>query len=611
MKYVFHSFFTANCGLDRLNFTVSNDEQSRNGPQAILESPFTLPKGNINISVNTLKSLDDLINFDDDDDDLLSSLQSYKDHMRKLKVAKEAAEKSKLDGAAPNENRTNDTLQNLENGALLHESERKKVSMKLKSTSALKSQTNELNEPFVDNEHQELNKTVNDKQAIEQNDQSEKSSNEKSMATKKKSSYRKDERKSRRSEDRKSSRCSEERSRSKRSEDRRSRRSEEKHSKRSEERRSKRSEEHHSRRSEERRSRRSEEKRHRRSEERRQKRRRQSPVSPNHYHDSYYSPKYRNHTLSPMPRGPRTPPNTPPPNQTEFDEMAMRHMPYSTTVMPPSAHYQPDPNQFPTPNLPSNVPNYVNEYAAYMHPNRMPVLQYNRPPPSIHTSPGMPTLGPNNEYYYQNSPSHAPPHHLPNQSIPPNSFSNLIEVSPYGVPNTNVDCMRKPPDNRRKPTNAVQKGNVLEIVPSAEILCDRNIDSADTDKSDKVHLIEKQHQQALQRQKQERLKRKMERHQKRLDRSKRKEFLLAELNRLSHLMIFGEDGKIVKAGEILKSIVYDGTTIKLANSKELDDDEEMEEIFMEPPIFSYDPQAAVGRSILSDRNEAEKTLNVK
>lgn len=598
--------------LDTLNFTLG----TQNSTESIIKAPFSL--SNVNLNISTLQSLDDLLA--DDDDDLLNSLQSYKKHVHEMKMAKNVAEKSKLDSSTSNDNRTNDSCKDLENGAPLHENERHKLSIKEKSMTS-KPQINETNESIVHTEQQtqlDLSKIVqNDKPIADQNNQSEKVSREKSekseksmSTTKKKSSYRKDDRKSRRSEDRKSRR-SEDRHRSKRSEDRRSRRSEEKRLKRSEERRSKRSEERHPRRSEDRRSRRSEEKRSRRSEERRQKRRRQSPISPVHYRDSYYSPQYRNRSLSPVPRGPRTPPNTPPPNPTEFDETAIRHMPYTTPIMPPSAHYQPGPSQFSAPNLPSTVPNYVNEYAAYMHPNRMQIPQYNRPPPSINISPGMmASMGSNHEYFYHTSSSQGPlqSHHLTNQSMLPNVFSNLIEVSPYGAPiNTNVDHTRKSFDNRRKPTIAVQKGNVLEIVPSADILCDKNNDSTDAMKSDKVSLIDKQHQQALQRQKHERLKRKVERHQIRIERSKRKEFLLAELNRLSHLMIFGEDGKIVKAGEILKSIVFDGTTVKLANSKELEDDEEMEEFYSDPPVYTYDPHAAVQRSCLfsADRNDME------
>lgn len=594
-------------------FDFSNVTPYCNGIDSnIKQTPFQ--------SVN-LAALDELIN---DDEDLFRTLDKYKSHMREIQLAKE---KSKHDETSLNNNCFADNTRNLENGALLHESERKKVSLKLKSTSTLKQQTKELDEPFVDIEPQQQpqdsQKISSDgkQQTNEPTDQNEKRlSDASTAAAKKKSSHRKDDRKSRRSEDRKSGR-NEDRNRSRRSEDHRSRRSEErkdeKRLKRSEERRSRRSEERRCRRSEERRPRRSEEKRSRRSEEKRQKRRHdRSPVSPAHYRDQYYSPSYRNRSVSPLPRGPRTPPNTPPPNTTEFDEfrggnddgVSMRHMPpYGAPVMPPQAHFI----QFPAPNLQSNIPNYMNEYAAYMQPNRVPV-QYNRPPPGMNAAPGMvpPTA---NEYFYHNASAHAQSHHLSNQVIPPNSYSNLIEVAPYGTQNSsNIDCIRKQTDNRRKPTIAVQKGNVLEIVPSAELQCDRNADATDPGKSDKILSIEKQQlQQALLRRKQERYKRKLERHKKRVDRIERKTFYLNELNRMSHLMTVGEDGKIVKASEILKQITFDGTSIKLANAKENDDIEDHEDIYIEPPIHSYDPQAIIGRSILSERNGSDKSSITK
>lgn len=633
-----------------MDFTVENDKFVYTNGFEAYSKPMTFGK-DIHFSVDTLKNLDKLIN-SDDDDDLLRNLETYKNQMNEIKLAKKAADRSKLDETSSNDNSFNDSCKILENGALVHESERKKISLKLKpTTTTLKQQTKKLNESFADVEAQEEEQEKVDEQKKEpepermqeqiselstrnetehklpstlneHNEQTEKRMSEGSTnmtSAKKKSSHRKDERKSRRSEDRKSIR-SEDRNRSRRSEDRRSRRSED----RKEEKRSKRG-----RRSEERRPRRfDEDKRPRRSEERRSKRRHErSPGTPNHYRDLYYSPAYRNRSLSPLPRGPRTPPNTPPPNAAEFDEfrsdeMTMRHMPpYNTSMPPPAAHYQPGPNQFTAPNLPPNVPNYMNEYAAYMHPNRVPIppQQYNRPPPGINIPTGMMpnAMGANSEYYYHNSSSsHAPPsqvtphqqQHLANQSMPSNSYSNLIEVSPYGTPDSsNVDCIRKQSENRRKPTIAVQKGNVLEIVPIADVQCDRNADPNDIDKSDRVMAIEKQHQQALLRQKQDRIKRKMERHQKRLDRAKRKEFLLNELNRLSHLMTVDDDGKIVKASEILKSLTFDGTSIKLANAKETDDNDEHEDVYIEPPIHSYDPQAAVIRSILSDRNDNERT----
>lgn len=576
-------------------------------------------KSQMSVAAKALKSLDALIDFDDDDSDLLRNLESYKNHMRKAKLEKQAAEKSKLDETASSDASFNDISKGFENGILVNDAERKKISLKLKPILNLKQQTKDMSESFIDTEPNETQKISSDKQRTEQSEQNERRSHERNASERKKTGQRKDERKSRRSEDR-TTRRSEDRNRSKRSDDHRNRRSEEKRSKRSEERRSRRSEDRRSRRSEDRRSRRSEEKRSRRSEERRSKRRHdRSPNSQAHYRDSYYSSPYQNRSMSPLPRGPRTPPNTPPPNSTEFDDfrgtedVAMRHMPYGHPVVPPSAHYQPGHNQFATSNLPPNVPNYMNEYAAYMHPNRVPVpqLQYNRPPPNISAQPGMiPVLGANSEYYYHNAANAPPPpHHLSNQAIPPNSFSNLIEVSPYGAPNSsNVDCMRKQPDNRRKPTIAVQKGNVLEIVPSAELQCDKNIniDTMDIEKPDKMSLIDKQHQQALQRHKAERMKRKRERHQKRLERNKRKEFLLTEINRMSHFFMYGDDHKVIKAGEVLKTMKFDGSSIK---AKEQDGNEE--EIYVEPPIHTYDPQATVGRSILSERNNGERSSTPK
>lgn len=602
---------------------------------AILSTSIALSKSNVNFSVNTLKTLDALINFDDDDD-LYGRLESFKNQLREKKMAKEAAGKSKS---------TDDPMQSkhMENGGLIHESERKKFSLTLKPIATVNEPCREQMESVLDQKQheqqpqkpsqlyetskhqQDFNKSMPDgKPVIESNEDVEKSTNERSHSTKKKSSYRKDERRSRRSEDRKS----------RKSEDRKLRKSEERSRSRRRSRSSekRRTDDRRSRRSEERRSRRSEEKRHRRSEEHRSKRRHdRSPANATHYRDSYghYSPQYRsNRSLSPVPpRGPRTPPNTPPPNSTEFDEfrgngsgsggnhseepIALRHMTYGTPIIPPTAHYQPDLNhQYPTPMSSSHMPGFMNEYAAYMHPNRMHTQPpYNRPPPGIMSAPGlMPYHGPNNEYYYNSSPA-APHHPSANHSHPQqNSFSNLIEVSPYaGMPpsTSNVDCIRKQTESKRKPTIAVQKGNVLEIVPSADVPCDKINETNEDEKSDKTEFMNKQHQQALQRQSKERYKRKMERCQKRLDRNNRKKFLLNELERLSHLMIFGDDGKVAKAGEILKSLVFDGATIKTGNSKELDDDDDddkEEEIFIEPTIHSYDPRATVGRGILFERN---------
>lgn len=81
---------------------------------------------------------------------------------------------------------------------------------------------------------------------------------------------------------------------------------------------------------------------------------------------------------------------------------------------------------------------------------------------------------------------------------------------------------------------------------------------------------------------------------------------MAEINRLSHQLIVGEDGKMIKAGELLKSITFDGVTIKVlsstnsnGNENEVDDEEEA---YFAPTIFTYDPNAIVGKSILFENS---------
>lgn len=267
--------------------------------------------------------------------------------------------------------------------------------------------------------------------------------------------------------------------------------------------------------------------------------------------------------------------------------------------------------------MPNNAQYMMNEYAAsYMHPNRpstMSPQQYHQPRPTADSH--MP-----NDFYYQSNLVHptmhshppVPQRHLPNH--PSAQFPNLIEVPQSSVPHPNmVDCMRKlpqtqPPDNRRKSAIAVQKGNVLEIVPSAELQCDRNVELMEREKSDKVLSVEKQHQQTLQHQKQERIKRKMERHQRRLAKEKRKQFLASEIERLSNQLIVGGDGKMIKAGELLKTFSVDSVSTKVENSSPHQGKEDQ---YVEPQTYDYNPNAEVGKSILSERNDLGKLIKLK
>lgn len=111
----------------------------------------------------TLQSLDNLLS--DDDSDLLSKVESLKNFIREKKMAKEVAEKSKSDSLS-NDNNYNDNLKTIENGVLPDDSDRKKISLRLKPTSTLKQakDLDELERP-KDHDEQEHNKSPHDKQS--------------------------------------------------------------------------------------------------------------------------------------------------------------------------------------------------------------------------------------------------------------------------------------------------------------------------------------------------------------------------------------------------------------------------------------------------------------
>lgn len=97
---------------------------------------------NPTLTVNKLKSLDDLILLEDDDDsEILLKVESLKNFIRAKKKAKAAAQMSKyVEASASNDNSENaKALSAEENGALLNECDRKKVSLKLKEKSIAKS----------------------------------------------------------------------------------------------------------------------------------------------------------------------------------------------------------------------------------------------------------------------------------------------------------------------------------------------------------------------------------------------------------------------------------------------------------------------------------------
>lgn len=95
---------------------------------------------------------------DDDDSDIFSKVESFKNLVKQKQKAKEISEKSKLDVS---DNNLSDKKQIIENGILLNDSDRKKISLRLKPTSTLRLPAKEVD----DLEQQEQNQSTRDKES--------------------------------------------------------------------------------------------------------------------------------------------------------------------------------------------------------------------------------------------------------------------------------------------------------------------------------------------------------------------------------------------------------------------------------------------------------------
>lgn len=403
-------------------------------------------------------------------------------------------------------------------------------------------------------------------------------------------------------------------------------------------------------------------------------RRRSSPSS-NNYHDS-----------STLFRGPRTPPNTPPADNNEFShlhDMSMTMSPSNWNIdlnQPPvmkeihkvydsydyngsmsssnAVPYRPHPMQSPSPSV-HNVP-YGENFENYSHQRPKAQIHgphhHNQPPPMLYRQPNshqqmssmIQTPPPRNMHPFYQSPATAqygpnvmPPqpkpripvygqhgsddyyqsHNVPQQFA--SSHSNLIEIPVQTV--------------------AVQKGNVLEIVPtetnnentnscsnnnytnnsknhnsnqnSNNTINSNNItinnnsdnknDNKNTDGDKSVEQIDPQRQTVMHQQ-QLRLKRKIERQQKRLAKEKRKEFLMAEIKRLNDQMLVGSNGKIVRAGDLFANPSWREEILNAnhAGVTKMSENhcERSSPIVREPIKYEYDVDLKPIKSILSEQN---------
>lgn len=315
-------------------------------------------------------------------------------------------------------------------------------------------------------------------------------------------------------------------------------------------------------------------------------------------------------------RGPRTPPNTPPGSnrhgQTPPDIMRHRQTPpsppllYAYTGMPMGSAtplYQESP-MMALPPMPMDA-----DYASVY--NHSP--QY--PPPMNNAH--MPVLGSGDGYYYQTLiPPHAmaPPIDQQHPILPHNRpYPSYTNQSSFGNSPMNAIQNTKPPPMRKleHKSTIVQKGNVLEIVPGAEMQQETSnvatSDSTPVDPTPKVEASPMTDEQIL---RMERLKRKKERQKRRLAKEKRKEFVISEIKRLSQQVIVGEDGKMIRAGELLKTAAF----TKYVNGSPKSDapGTESNDTTGEPQQaqrYDYDAKAEAGKSIIVKVAAVERLVN--
>lgn len=335
-------------------------------------------------------------------------------------------------------------------------------------------------------------------------------------------------------------------------------------------------------------------------------------------------------------RGPRTPPNTPPSeNNALYERYGDRSDP-----RPYAEHRSsPDVNHFsgcePNVNIRLPPPPYhhspiigppsatdVDYASGYNHSPQYVQNHFPFPSAPIHPpplNPGMnhshvPVLGSGDGYYYQTI---FPPHpmipSIEQQHAMPShrSFAPYASQPPYGNSPINSMAMKPPP--MRKPerkSTIVQKGNVLEIVPGLEMQQD-GVNAATSESSvepiPKVETPPMSDEQILQ---MERLKRKKERQQKRLAKEKRKEFVINEIKRLSQHFIVGTDGKMIKAGELLKTSSFG----KYVNgSPKPNAAIDSNDTATSPPpvqLYEYNANAKAGKSIIISGDTSNRSVPI-
>lgn len=301
--------------------------------------------------------------------------------------------------------------------------------------------------------------------------------------------------------------------------------------------------------------------------------------------------EYRRMSLSPVPRGPRTPPNTPPPTDPMYDRNLMHAKPDMAYGSQSPPRYKYDHSNAILTQDAEHPAAYQYQQRAHLGPPEYVAGCYSPPRHYLHLNASAevtPVLGSGDGYYYQTSfgPPQPPPHFNYHQMFQPS----------YLPPHLNSHPLYVEP-NRQITPNVVQIGNVLEIVPSNELHPETVAAPAGESANDRPKSDENDDELMHQRMRaqQEKIRRRHERHQRRIAREKRKEFMISEIRRLSQQFIVGEDGKMIKASELLKLPQF-SAMCKASSASPMSDSGATPS--QPAPTYDYDATAKAGKSII-------------
>lgn len=356
---------------------------------------------------------------------------------------------------------------------------------------------------------------------------------------------------------------------------------------------------------------------------------------------SWHRYERRQVSLSPLPRGPRTPPNTPPPSENDpflpnyvesvnrenaahFGRNGYGHgygghrsppkFKYDSNnviLMPAASLYHQSPNILPPSS--STDADYTGGYNRIDHSPQYAQNHFSLHSVPIHPSPlnhsHAPVLGSGDGFYYQTSfPPNAmisleQPHAIQSQQ---RCFGPFANQPPYG--NSPINSMQIKRTLMRKPerkSTIVQKGNVLEIVPGLELQQDAANES-DAEPLPKTETPAMSDEQILQ---MEKLKRKKDRQQKRLAKEKRKEFVINEIKRLGQQFIVGANGKMIKAVELLKASSF-GMNGSPKSDINRNDSNESAKSPQPLQLYDYDVNAKAGKSIIINGDLSNRFVSI-